>query len=415
MKSNTEGAWIIHHTQKLQEVKGGGAFDEIDASGKCGLLLSSLAQSENNSTLAAEKVKVLAKSSGIKTLELPAILDRLESAKLIDLSEKGDVAVLGLTTPKLLSHTSDLFRKSNPSDYEKAALELAEKISASPVQEKIAKEYLGDTFRLPNEVVSDLVQQSEEVGFIDSESIGKEDKLLFNGNLFKRDNLKKTSAVLSSLNPQETRKISDLDAILTKDGCLPLEMALNIAGQPLLEKLQSIGMFDFNEVVNETDSRIFITKPSAFAKFGNPLEEDAFDLAKAFVASLSYGMIYSSQGRGKISLIKVLLRKLIQGYEVGSATAIGQDYKVLELKGVVQLIHDRGTRFSMKLLKKDIGILALHVLESGDASEQSVVTLNGSSITGYNGPEAKRVQTRKKRQTRESKIQIVEALRTIRQ
>lgn len=415
MKNNTEGAWIIHHTQKLQQVTGGGNFDEIDASGKCGMLLSALSESDNNATLNADKVKVLAKSAGIKILELPSILKRLETENLVDVSKTGDVAVLGLTTPMLLTHTSDLFRKNNPSQYEKAALELSEKISLSPIQEKFAKEFIGDTYKLSSGEALDLIQQSEEVGFIDSESVGKDDKLLFNGNLFKRDNLKKTSSVLDSLTPQDVRKVQDIDAVLTKDGCVPLEMALTITGQPLLEKLQSIGMYDFNEVINDEESRIFITKPSAFNKFGNPLEDDAFDLAKAFVASLSYGMIYSSQGRGKINLLKVLLKRLIQGHEVGSATAIGQDYKVLELKGVVQLRHDRGTRFSMKLLKKDIGILALHVLESGDASEQSALTLNGSSITGYNGPESKRVQTRKKKQTKESKIQIIEALRTIRQ
>lgn len=378
-------------------------------------LLSALSESDNNATLNADKVKVLAKSAGIKILELPSILKRLETENLVDVSKTGDVAVLGLTTPMLLTHTSDLFRKNNPSQYEKAALELSEKISLSPIQEKFAKEFIGDTYKLSSGEALDLIQQSEEVGFIDSESVGKDDKLLFNGNLFKRDNLKKTSSVLDSLTPQDVRKVQDIDAVLTKDGCVPLEMALTITGQPLLEKLQSIGMYDFNEVINDEESRIFITKPSAFNKFGNPLEDDAFDLAKAFVASLSYGMIYSSQGRGKINLLKVLLKRLIQGHEVGSATAIGQDYKVLELKGVVQLRHDRGTRFSMKLLKKDIGILALHVLESGDASEQSVLTLNGSSITGYNGPESKRVQTRKKKQTKESKIQIIEALRTIRQ
>lgn len=41
MKNNTEGAWIIHHTQKLQQVTGGGNFDEIDASGKCGMAVIS--------------------------------------------------------------------------------------------------------------------------------------------------------------------------------------------------------------------------------------------------------------------------------------------------------------------------------------------------------------------------------------
>jgi hypothetical protein len=112
-------------------------------------------------------------------------------------------------------------------------------------------------------------------------------------------------------------------------------------------------------------------------------------------------------------MLKRLLRKLIGGHEVGPAPAIGQDYRILEFKGVVRIIPKGGRYFSMILLKKDIGIIALNVLETGDASEQGLVTLTGSSVSSYVGPEAKRTQTRRKKM-KTSAVQIVEALRTIR-
>lgn len=63
-------------------------------------------------------------------------------------------------------------------------------------------------------------------------------------------------------------------------------------------------------------------------------------------------MNYSNQGRGKISMLKLLLRRLIQGDFVGPATAIGGSYKVLELKRVIELKADEGSRFYMQFLKK---------------------------------------------------------------
>ena len=54
--------------------------------------------------------------------------------------------------------------------------------------------------------------------------------------------------------------------------------------------------------------------------------DDAFDLAKALVSALFYGMTQSRAGRGRIEVIGLLLRKLIGGGHVGPATAIGEDY-----------------------------------------------------------------------------------------
>ncbi len=46
------------------------------------------------------------------------------------------------------------------------------------------------------------------------------------------------------------------------------------------------------------------------------------------------------------------MRKLVNGFEVGPATAIGEDYRLLELKRVIQLRDAGNNRYFMKLLKK---------------------------------------------------------------
>ena len=162
-------------------------------------------------------------------------------------------------------------------------------------------------------------------------------------------------------------------------------------GIPLFEKLKSAGMYDINLVANPSGEFGFVTRPAAFHEFNDPLVDDAFDLAKALVSALFYGMTQSSSGRGKIESIGALLAKLIRGEPVGPATAIGKDYRVLEMKGVIITKTSRPFGYKMKLLKRDIGEMALKVLTTGDAASANVVDrpLPGT-MTGYVGPEQTR-------------------------
>ncbi|MBE8714788.1 hypothetical protein [Sphingobacterium hungaricum] len=417
MKKRTKGAWVINHTNKLVEIKDTYEFEDIELAGKCGVFLSNLAASDEQSNLELDKVNAIAKVSNIKKTEIETIKSKLKEARLIDTASNGSISVLGVTTSAVLGHTSDIFDNNSPSSFQKAALELSDNISDLPKGEKTLNEYISDTYSLSNTETKDLFLQAEEIGFIDYEVLDDKSKLYFNGNLFRREGAQKTNAVLSSLKPDETRKIVELDQLLTSHGCITLEKGKEILGEQLLSKLQSIGMYDFNEVSNSSEAKTFITKPSAFSKYGNPFEEDALDLAKAFVSSLYYGINFSSQGRGKISMLEVLLRKLVNGREVGPATAIGEDYKLLELKRVIQLRRDSTypNRYHMKLLKKDIGLLAMQVLELGDATEQTILGSNiyTGSVTNYIGPENKR-QINRKKQNSQSKKSVGELLRTFR-
>ena len=73
-KKRTEGAWIIHHTKKIQDVTSATEFEDIELAGKCGLFLSSLAASNNESMLSDKTVQAIAKASNIKKIELPTVI-----------------------------------------------------------------------------------------------------------------------------------------------------------------------------------------------------------------------------------------------------------------------------------------------------------------------------------------------------
>lgn len=414
MEKNTEGAWIVHHSDKLSLVTNQSDFENIQFSGKCGLLLSALSESENQSDLNDDKVRAIAKAVGINVkLELRSILNALQEEEFIDVSKSGGVSTIGLTTSSVLSHTSTIYQSCMPSPIENAVIELAENISESPKNKSLVKELISDKYHISNKNTLELLSQTEEIGFIDHGQIDDSETLYFNGNMFRNPDTLKISSVIESLTSVEQNKLATFNSELDSTGCVPISKAKTILGENLLEKIQSIGLYDVNGVSNENSTSYFITHPGSFSKYGNPFVEDGLDLAKAFVASLTYGMIYSPSSRGQISMLSALLKKLIQGDWVGPATAIGKDYLVLEYKRVVEIRQSKQYpgRFYMRLLKKDIGEIALKVLSLGNASED--VLLYGSNIVHYKNPERNRSILRKT-QTAESTQSTINTLRILR-
>jgi hypothetical protein len=160
---------------------------------------------------------------------------------------------------------------------------------------------------------------------------------------------------------------------------------------------------------------VYVTSPSAFHKFVNPMVDDCFDMAKALVSALTYGITARSQSRGRISAPEVLIGRLITGSEIGPATAIGQDYRVLEINRVVKLRPDASKpgQFYMRLLKREIGELALQVLTTGDASATSLSVLPSAPMSTYSGPETSRMELRRK-QSRPSKKRVQDVLEAVR-
>jgi hypothetical protein len=265
---------------------------------------------------------------------------------------------------------------------------------------------------LGREDVAGLIKTIESCDLCDVEPLDETESVYFNGALFRGDHVKKAKAVMDSLGAADQEKIRAVDQQLASEGCIEKKAAVQVLGGRLFRKVQSIGMYDVNTVSNDRETVEYITRPSAFNKYGRSDISDAFDLAKAFVASLEYGMSRSVSGRGRIVLLQRLMAKLIAGQPVGPCTAIGQDYRVLELRGVVKVIPAQSGMFSMRLLKRDVGKLALEVLQSGDASDQSLAALPGAPLSGYRGPEMNRVRARKR--ARRQSIDVRKALDTLR-
>jgi hypothetical protein len=408
------GAWVIHHGRKLVlDANGPAEFPAIDEAAKAATLLTKLAEA-NQVNIPKTEVQAIAAASGLNPRhELTGLLQVLERRRLIDQS-KEEVSVLGVTTRGSLGHAADMYQEAEPSSYEQASVTLAETASVSPVRRNDVYEKIGDRHHLTKAEVSEFLDRAEEIGFVDKEGDG-DDRLLFNGNLFRRDTIVKTERVLASLTEGDHKLVSEVGEHLKKKGCLTVTHAETILTKPLFEKLVAAGVYDLNQVTNEQGSHVYVTSPSAFHKFVDPMVDDCFDMAKSLVAALFYGMNSRPYNQGKIAALPVLLGKLIDGREVGPATSIGQDYRVLEVNRVVKLRPDAvyPNRYHMRLLKQEVGLLALHVLTQGNAYAQSLADLPSAPMSGYVGPEASRTSVRKRQSTMSKRTtrDILEAVR----
>ncbi|WP_234819655.1 MULTISPECIES: hypothetical protein [Sinorhizobium] len=412
LDKQTTGAWVVHHGRKIAaDLRGAAEFSAIDLAAKAASLLARLGESDQ-STLSAQQVTAAAKIGNLNPkTELGACLDHLQKRKLIDRASNGGVSVLGVNGASALMHAADLFDDNDPQATERAAISLAELSSQAPVSAAGAIELISDTHKMTKADSADFVQQASQIGFVDVEGEGA-DRLLFNGNLFRRDTAKKVMKVLGSLSSAEQAKLNEFDAKLQATGAIVASEAGLLLGEALFSKVRAAALYDMNIVSNEAGDHVFITSPGAFHKFSNPLTEDAFDHAKALVAALSYGMSQSSATRGRIWGIDLLLGKLIRGGTVGPAPAIGNDYRALELERVVKT-ERAGNGFTMRLLKREVGVIALEVLKGRNAAASALETLPSAGMRSYTPPEVARVGLRKN-QSSASKAQTRSLLSAVR-
>lgn len=92
-----------------------------------------------------------------------------------------------------------------------------------------------DTFELANSDSENLLRNCQLVGFIDSEEAFSGEKLLFNGNLFRTDDVNKSYAILNSLNDRDAEKTKEFNLLLSKSGCIDIATANTILGVELLK------------------------------------------------------------------------------------------------------------------------------------------------------------------------------------
>lgn len=409
----TQGAWLLSHSKSLDTFAGASRLESIAYAGKIGRLYNVLRRGaeDETSVIEPDTVTHLTQLNGIDLAARREGLRVLQDQGRIDISRNGAVAVLGATSRAVLETTSEVFEDANPSSDELAAVYLSEMISSRPIDRDEAEEFVEDNFKLASDRSKSLIELCKSTAILDEEK-DRGRAIVFNSNVF-RDGKRATKAyfVLQGLDSTEQRLLREADERLTKSGAIMDKDIEKVLGSDLFRRLLAIGYYDRMEVNNPSEAVGYIALPDAFQRYGKPFEEDPVDDAKALLASLTYGMTRSGSTRGNIRLPVALLNALIDGRPVGPVAAIGQDYKELERRGVVHVFADRYAH-SMTLLKKDVGELALAILQGSRPAEEALL-MAGRAATGFKGPNESRQDVRSKN-TVEDRVFQTDALDRIR-
>lgn len=402
MEKKTKGAWLLAQSKSLDLFTGAGAarLENVSFSGKIGRLYNLLrrqADDQNTFAISKQTVDRACQLNGIDKPSRQVGLQVLKDAGRIDVTAGGLVAVLGATTQAVLEATVDIFEDQQPTPDEEAILDLSELVSAKPAKRVEAEEYISDTYKLRKAEATSLVDLSKKTALIDEEG-ERGHGILFNSHTFRDGKYaEKAYRVLEQLKPDDRSRLLEVQEKLARQGAMYDADVEKILGPDLHKRLVSVGVFDRMEISNSTETVGYIASPNDFQKYGRPFEEDPIDDAKALIASLTYGQTRSDYVRGQITMPDALIRKLVRGEEVGNrgVRAIGEDYHELEVRQVVEVTPKSPGRFTMRLLKKDVGELALTIVRGG-AIAQEAILMDGSPARAFKGPHDARNEVREK-------------------
>ena len=422
MDKTTRGAWLLAQSKILDPVMGPGAaeLENISYAGRVGRLYNLLRRNihgQQSPTIEAATVTRICHLNNIDKPSREAGLRELENDGRIDIAGNGSISVLGATSKSVLEFTADLFTENAPTPAEEAVIELSERVAERPLVRTDAIEQVADVYKMTERDVSSMIDLCRNTALIDEE-VDRDRRILFNSNTFRGgEYAKKALLILEGLSGTDRGRLNELHDKLTMNGALYDKDARKILGLKLYRRLVSVGMFDRMEVSNSTESVGYITSPNDFQKYGRPFEEDPIDDAKALLASLTYGMTRSRSSRGKIILPVDLLRALIEGREVGGygVPAIGEDYRELERRQVVKVTrtpHDV-SRYTFRLLKRDVGEIALAIVR-GEAAAQEAVLMDPAAATSFKGPHIVRTEVRNRNSVEDRRFvhETIERLRS---
>jgi hypothetical protein len=399
--NKTRGAWLLSQSKSIDAFQNAGRLENIQYAGRAGRLYNLLRRNikdSTTSTLDAQNVTEICHANGIDRSVREAALFKLKQDGRIDETASGAISVIGATATGVLETTAAIFDSCNPTNEEQAVIHLSERVAQRPAERGEIEEYVSDTFKIAQSQTSSLIDICKDIAILDqAESSGR--AILFNNNTFRDGQYaKKAYHLMQSLSAAEAGSLQAFQEALKLRGAIIDTEAQRILGSVLFNRLVGVGLFDRLEVSNNTEAVGYLTSPDSFQKYGRPFEDDPIDDAKALLASLTYGMTRSSSSRGNIRMPIALLSNLINGYEVGGengVSAIGEDYRELEKRQVVQVIPKRNKRFKMKLLKKDVGELAMTIL-SGHPAASGALLMDGSAARSFKGPGENRMAIRDK-------------------
>lgn len=245
----------------------------------------------------------------------------------------------------------------------------------------------------------DTVTTQRVLGLI-KESGSSKELILYNEYAFTGGDPIKITKALAGLSPNEKGMVEEVqNIIINSQGFLSENIPKHIKPE-IIKMMEGIGLIDGITVFSPIGQATYFTTPQlkgpGIGTF--VLSDDIFHKAKVLLSCLRFGQTKSYYGRGEISSHEKMvniINKLNRGDWVGKCTAIGQDYHLLEIDGVIETLDAGDGMFYMRLRQPEVGRLVKQMLDYNKLildADATMGSLFKDQPTSYTIPEVRKRQ-----------------------
>lgn len=402
MDNLEKGSWIIntikHTTGVRTDTVELNDLEVTERAGKSGILLGKLLV-DKQEIITGKKLSVFARTANISPDAVKTYAEILKNFGQVDfkLDKFGNVSELEiycLTTVDAIKTVSDIFEYYEPDEIERGNLESLKTTFEFPASREELTQALTSRKGISEENVNEILALESAFSLIKKERIENSD-IYYNEYAFAGDGSKIAKAIASLPESQRNDVNFVMEQVKQSQGFLADNLTDKI-NPNIISMMEGVGLLDGIMVNSDFGKAVFYTTPQLIGPgIGSwKISTDVFNHAKLLLSSLRYGEYKSVSSRGAIytsSKMMNIVNKLLRGEWVGPCTAIGEDYKLLELDGVISVQPYNGM-YKMKLRQFEVGKLVKQMLEYNMVVNDSVneIDVFNNLPTGYIAPEERR-------------------------
>lgn len=376
MDKLTKGTWIVNTTKHISEIKNNtqelSFYEATQQAGKAGALLGRLV-ADQQEIIPFETVKAFARQSHIGADAISNYLSLLKRMGKVDYNQDNlgrvkEVEIYCFSGTNAIETATDIYNALEPCDEEEASITALQTTYELPRYERELIEIL--SAQHSEEAVKNTIELQRVFSLVKESGQGSE-SVLFNEYAFTGDPHKALKAMGNLTNDEREMVTEVQQIIMDSQGFLRENIPTNIKPE-IVDMMEGIGLLDGVTVKSAIGEATFLTTPQlrghGLGDFS--LSKDVFHKSKILLSCLRFGQTKSSSGRGRIdtqSKMENIVNKLVRGFWIGPCTAIGQDYQLLEIDGVIETKpYERDNRqYYMKLRQLEVGQLAQQMLSLG--------------------------------------------------
>jgi hypothetical protein len=356
-------------------------FSATRLAGRAGLFASSIrGYSTSETALGQRKVEVLYNDAGIDFLtfqrDVRRWLERNGLAYFVEREEGEQLVSTVLTYDALLRAVTELFEHlvqqaataAQLTDTERATHQLVALASEIPLPESVVLDRLAAEYsEAVARVAVDLARGFRLVTF--SQPPGASEAVLYSDRVWKTLGNRAARALPTFGADHRAALEVMVQQVRDYQGMPESQLrrwAVANSAEQMLEFAIGVGLIARTGIRGAQGTvRHFLTTPHFYADVAEQFGEDVCDRVKLFLDSVRNGQHFSESARGRVADPVALLHALLNRGSVGPATAIGEDYTMVERAGIVSIERSsvHGNRHYMVLLQSDVVEKTLEVVE----------------------------------------------------